>query len=326
MSGPRRATGASDPKVFIEFVQARTLGDLLSIDGSLDRIFVVPDYQRFYTWDTNMAGELARNLTLAFNINRREFYILGTFVTTAGAHVEDRHGWVPHLPPTTRSWNWAKASSVVDGQQRLTTVLLIMAAMRRIAQDLRENGHDVQDLVNDLHQRLYVGVRPGVSDADALKERVSRDSSALLAQLRKAVSVVHDNTLMKEIDNLDDMLSGIGSSTAVGAAAGGSTAGSGSPFWVPRLWPKARREFGDDIAAHSLLGPGGRNGCQMPDHDDRFSANFRGVYKVLQDWLQPWDEEDRKKTLLRFLDYLLNIVHLLHMQPVADMALQVRDV
>lgn len=85
--------------------------------------FVIPEYQRPYTWGADETLQLLSDLTSALERDTDEPYFLGSVVL-----VKD--------PGSTRS-------EVIDGQQRLTTLTLILGTLR----DLVEND----DLRRDIH-------------------------------------------------------------------------------------------------------------------------------------------------------------------------------
>jgi uncharacterized protein with ParB-like and HNH nuclease domain len=68
----------------------------------------VPPYQRSFSWDTEQAKDLFDDLAHAMETNQQE-YFLGSIVTTAGK---------------------GPRPQVVDGQQRLVTVVVFLAAVR----------------------------------------------------------------------------------------------------------------------------------------------------------------------------------------------------
>jgi hypothetical protein len=76
-----------------------------------DRLLMIPDYQRSFSWGDDEVGELWRDLDEALASTAPE-YFLGSIVTTTDASHE--------------------RVQVVDGQQRLATVSLMYAALRDI--------------------------------------------------------------------------------------------------------------------------------------------------------------------------------------------------
>lgn len=90
---------------------------LLELMGAPDVRFSIPKFQRAYSWDAPQCDELWRDLMRAARAHRSHF--MGTLI-----YLEEEHDGMREL-------------SVVDGQQRLTTITLILAALARY---LRESG------------------------------------------------------------------------------------------------------------------------------------------------------------------------------------------
>lgn len=95
--------------------------DKLLIDIFSDEYqFEIPDYQRPYSWTTEQAGELLSDLLTAMDDftetgDRDAFYFLGSIVLIK----DDRN----------------PISQVVDGQQRLSTLTILFAALRALIPD-----------------------------------------------------------------------------------------------------------------------------------------------------------------------------------------------
>jgi len=89
-----------------------TIGEILA----LSKPFVVPKYQRGYTWDKDEASDFLVDLKAEAEAGRGLF--LGTFIF----HVEN------------------EKITIVDGQQRLTTIILLLIACRNRAKELKDDG------------------------------------------------------------------------------------------------------------------------------------------------------------------------------------------
>lgn len=90
-----------------------------------DYEFVIPEYQRPYAWGTDESLQLLSDLLGALDRDTDEPYFLGSIVlvkSPQGAH-----------------------SEVIDGQQRLTTLTLLLALIRDVVHDeeLREEIHSL---------------------------------------------------------------------------------------------------------------------------------------------------------------------------------------
>lgn len=91
--------------------------------------YVIPEYQRSYVWDTDSINDLLDDLYFAFLNKPESEYFLGSLVlrrTNEAAYEE---------------------YEVLDGQQRLTTLLLLLAVIRDITQD--------KELQEASHERIY---------------------------------------------------------------------------------------------------------------------------------------------------------------------------
>lgn len=101
-----------------------------------DYDFRVPAYQRPYAWEPEQAQELLDDLTQALDNSPDEPYFLGSIVL-----VKDVDG---------------PGSDIIDGQQRLTTLTILLAVLRELSTDsqvadgldkrIREQGDVLQDI------------------------------------------------------------------------------------------------------------------------------------------------------------------------------------
>jgi hypothetical protein len=95
--------------------KSTTAGEILT----LSKHFVVPKYQRGYAWEANEAAEFLDDLESEAEVGRGLF--LGTIIFNVA---EDAHDKI----------------EIVDGQQRLTTVFLLLIACRELAKELKLDG------------------------------------------------------------------------------------------------------------------------------------------------------------------------------------------
>lgn len=100
---------------------------------SSDFDFSIPNYQRPYAWGTEEAMQLLDDLAHALDQNRDEPYFLGSIVL-----VKD-----PASP----------TASVIDGQQRLTTLTILLAVLRDLSSDPTIAG-EFQDKIVEPGLRL----------------------------------------------------------------------------------------------------------------------------------------------------------------------------
>ncbi len=120
---------------------------LLDLMGAPDVRFSIPKFQRAYSWDTPQCDELWRDLLRAARAHRSHF--MGTLI-----YLEEPHDGKRQL-------------SIVDGQQRLTTVTLIMSAL---AQHMRETGDQLfgidADYIAETFLNGAIGTKLLLSPAD----------------------------------------------------------------------------------------------------------------------------------------------------------------
>lgn len=103
-------------------------------------IIFVPDYQRAYSWDTPEDDKSSKTQTDLFLLDLEEYinssskapYYLGHFIFED--HKNSKYG-------------------VIDGQQRLTTIIIFVSALYKRVRDLRELTEDEIELYEDLIKR-----------------------------------------------------------------------------------------------------------------------------------------------------------------------------
>jgi uncharacterized protein with ParB-like and HNH nuclease domain len=95
--------------------KSTTVGEILT----LSKHFIVPKYQRGYAWEANEAGEFLEDLESEAEVGRGLF--LGTIIFNVAEDPKDQ-------------------ITIVDGQQRLTTIFLLLIACRERAKELKLDG------------------------------------------------------------------------------------------------------------------------------------------------------------------------------------------
>ena len=129
-----------------------------NIEQLFDQRYLIPNYQRPYTWDTDQCDKLWDDIIFAFTDNPNSIYFLGTIVLI-------------------ESENTPKIWEVVDGQQRLTTLLLLIRAF--YDKDINNGG-----LINILK---VLNKRTGKYEESIirLKSEVLHEDSVQLAPILK---------------------------------------------------------------------------------------------------------------------------------------------
>ena len=111
-----------------------------------NRVFRVPDYQRGYAWEEQQVGEFLEDLSLLTSSRR---HYTGTVVLY---EPESPHA----IKKTDNEGTSYVEAKIVDGQQRLTTVALLLNEIARalseyegssvLAQGIRKNYVETTDL------------------------------------------------------------------------------------------------------------------------------------------------------------------------------------
>ena len=97
--------------------------------------FVIPIYQRSYSWDKKQCEQLWEDIVRAGSDEKISVHFVGSIV-----YVEDGLSQVSHQAPLL----------VIDGQQRLTTLMLILEALSR-----NLSGTEPQDGFTEVKIKQY---------------------------------------------------------------------------------------------------------------------------------------------------------------------------
>jgi len=98
--------------------------------------FRIPEYQRPYVWGTDEVSELLSDLTFAMNEKPGFDYFLGSFVFQSKAAASE-------------NGQEFDENDLLDGQQRMTTLLLLFAVIR----DLAEESDAKEDCQRSIYQK-----------------------------------------------------------------------------------------------------------------------------------------------------------------------------
>jgi len=136
---------------------------LLELMGAPDVRFSIPKFQRAYSWDTPQCDELWRDLMRAARAHRSHF--MGTLI-----YLEEARDGAGNSSNTDgrQKQNGMRELSVVDGQQRLTTITLILAAFARY---LRESDVQLLGVDADYLSSTYLN---GANGAKLLLSPIDR--------------------------------------------------------------------------------------------------------------------------------------------------------
>lgn len=141
-----------------------------------DYWFRVPEYQRSYVWGKEQLDELLDDLNYARSNNPGKEYFLGSIVL-------QKH----QVSTQTATY---ECCDVLDGQQRLTTILLMMAVLRDVSSD--------QDLTESVKQAIF-------QKGNAIKNLPERLRIEFL--IRDKVGEFVEKYVKNSVANLDHALS-----------------------------------------------------------------------------------------------------------------------
>lgn len=160
------------------------MDNLVSLDGLFfSRVFRVPDYQRGYSWETRQIREFLEDLEF---LEDNRYHYTGTVVlhqTDSGSTQKDAEGKIyDHV-------------DIVDGQQRITTIVLLLDGIRRslaglsdraktLSYGIKKNFISTQDIngqqlfmlslnadTDHFFKTSVLSEKPEVEDAEIASER-----------------------------------------------------------------------------------------------------------------------------------------------------------
>lgn len=164
--------------------------------------YCIPDYQRAYVWDTDQVRDLLDDTISAYRENKEAQYFLGSMVLKINEKSENNVSYTEY--------------ELLDGQQRITTVFLILACMRDMLTDYPQYQNslagfvyqaedailqqpermriifnirsDVRDFVNEHIKPLH-----GTCDDALLKEKMqAKDINISIRNMANAMLVAHE--------------------------------------------------------------------------------------------------------------------------------------
>ena len=164
--------------------------------------YCIPDYQRAYVWDTDQVRDLLDDTISAYRENKEAQYFLGSMVLKINEKSENNVSYTEY--------------ELLDGQQRITTVFLILACMRDMLTDYPQYHNslagfvyqaedailqqpermriifnirsDVRDFVNEHIKPLH-----GTCDSALLKDKMqAKDVNISIRNMANAMLVAHE--------------------------------------------------------------------------------------------------------------------------------------
>lgn len=164
--------------------------------------YCIPDYQRAYVWDTDQVRDLLDDTISAYRENKEAQYFLGSMVLKINEKSENNVSYTEY--------------ELLDGQQRITTVFLILACMRDMLTDYPQYQNslagfvyqaedailqqpermriifnirsDVRDFVNEHIKPLH-----GTCDSALLEDKMqAKDVNISIRNMANAMLVAHE--------------------------------------------------------------------------------------------------------------------------------------
>ena len=167
--------------------------DDLTVEKSLrNNFYIVPDYQREYVWEAEReVAQLLTDVYEAYSASKNKEYFIGTTVV-----YYDKS---------------SNISELIDGQQRTTTLFLMLCAFRNIYKErslgtnvmdpliFESTLNDSGDEINKYHLELQYEESSRILEVIALNEERPTEMSASARRLLEAYQgiyqFVNDNTL-----------------------------------------------------------------------------------------------------------------------------------
>lgn len=136
---------------------------ILGFLSAQNRRFSIPVYQREYTWNLTHCGRLLNDIkTIMKYPNKRHF--IGSVV-----QISNKHGLISQINEAT----------IIDGQQRITTVSLILIALRDY---IRENFEHIDETIAEEIEETYL-VNSRKKNEDYIKLCLTKKDKTLYDKL-----------------------------------------------------------------------------------------------------------------------------------------------
>ncbi len=143
--------------------------------------FVIPVYQRNYDWSTVQCKQLLDDILQVGSCTDMNVHFIGSIV-----YVHD----------DVYTSSKIKELTIIDGQQRLTTLTLIYVALYRLAIEL-----DKPELVDEINETYLINKY--VSDSEKLKLKPTDNNERALRYLLRSDEVEEFNEYSKLVDNFE---------------------------------------------------------------------------------------------------------------------------
>ena len=165
---------------------------ILDFIGSTESVFIIPVYQRDYSWKKSNCEKLWQDL-LDLPKNKRESHFFGSIVEINSGR--DKKGYAKNL--------------IIDGQQRLTTTSLILLAIRNYLEN-SSNKNELNSkrigkyLTNeDCEEDVKIRLKPNKQDKkhfEELFENRKIDKANIASNIVSNYCFFYDKISQNEID------------------------------------------------------------------------------------------------------------------------------
>lgn len=143
--------------------------------------FVIPVYQRNYDWSTGQCKQLLDDILEVGANNKMNAHFIGSLV---------------YIHDDVYTASRIKELTVIDGQQRLTTLTLIYLVLLRLAKELKDEG-----LVNEITETYLIN--KFAQEEEKLKLRPTDNNDNALKYLLRSDKNEEYNVFSKLIDNFN---------------------------------------------------------------------------------------------------------------------------
>ena len=139
--------------------------NIKNLFGNSDSLFQVPDYQRPYSWEDDQVEALWEDIQDAYNDGEKN-YFLGSVIT---------------VPDNTNGYQ-----NIVDGQQRITTLMILFCVIRDMYPEINQNQEDnskiikltrLEASINDVDKRLRLKLLTHDRDQNDFKEIIMKQNA-----------------------------------------------------------------------------------------------------------------------------------------------------
>ncbi|GAA7119992.1 hypothetical protein HpBGD34_06330 [Helicobacter pylori] len=253
-------------------VKESTINDFFALTGT---IFSIPVYQRNYTWEEENCEKLLQDI-ISISQNKKTHY-MGSIT------------YILHLIDDKKSLRKLQEFVIIDGQQRITTIMLLLKAIETKIPN-EEIKKEIDGLLNLSGQRLRL--KPIKSDKEAFDLVMQNRSHEI-----QGVSHIRNNYkfFTKELDNyiskgyrIEEIY---GAFLRLKIVAIGLELGEDDPQVVF----ESINATGVQLKGLDLI----RNYLMMGENSDRQKHLYDTYWVPLEDWLGEKDLNEFIKTYLR---------------------------